>query len=186
MNILRKLKDYIFSLENKCLFCNYEIIDKSNIEYICNNCFDKLILKEEFLKIAEVDLFFYSLFKNRYLDLKINNYRNNKGYLYKVFSEILISGINKNKKILEDIDYITCFPEAENKKRGYDINLLICRELSYRLNKKFIDLEKEIIPNNKNILLVTLEFSSEEYSGRIKLLRSNNKGRINIVSLTYK
>lgn len=186
MNILRKLRDYIFSLENKCLFCNYEILEKTKIDYICSNCLDKLIIREDFVKISEVDIFFYSLFKNRYLDLKINNYMNNKGYLYKAFSEIIISGINKNKEILENIDYLSYFPEQDNKKRGYDVNYLICNEIGYRINKKIINLGKEKIPNDKNILLIVLEYSNEEYAERIKLLRSNNKGRINIISLSYK
>ncbi len=132
---------------------------KKDKDWICDECLNKL--KSNHLKIKYININknkinnkiksqnihkVYYLFE--YKDLirkKIIDYKfNDKSYLYKTFSNIIL----KNKKVcnlLNSYDIIIPVPMFEKKKskRGYNQTELIARELSKKLNINY----------NNNILL---------------------------------
>lgn len=132
---------------------------KKDKDWICDECLNKLKsnhLKTKYININKNKINnkiksqnihkVYYLFE--YKDLirkKIIDYKfNDKSYLYKTFSNIIL----KNKKVcnlLNSYDIIIPVPMFEKKKskRGYNQTELIARELSKKLNINY----------NNNILL---------------------------------
>ena len=123
-------------------------------ESICNKC-------EIELKKSEINLLKYNKKQNlesmhiyRYEGVirgKIIDYKfNNKAYLYKTFSKIIL----KNEKIcgfLKKYDIIIPVPIHKNRKlnRGYNQTELIARELA---KHSHLILEKNVLIKQKNIV----------------------------------
>lgn len=121
---------------------------KNEENYICSKCLDKLNIKLKILK-NEIDgvkynLYFISYYKDYMKKLLIDYKFNNKSYLYKTFSNIIIKE-NNLYKILKSYDIITPVPMSKSRQsiRGYSQTELIINEIAKRLKiNSFQILEK--------------------------------------------
>lgn len=152
--VLEQVLNIIFP--NVCGICGK--IDKNSL---CPKCKIK-IKKNENAKIIKIKnknfteygyLFKYNgIIREKILDYKFND----KSYLYKTFTEIII----KNKKIcgfIKKYDIIIPVPihKKRRKERGYNQSKLIAKEIAKRLE---INMEKDVlykIKNNKAQMLLT-------------------------------
>lgn len=145
--------DYILDLiyPNVCGFCN--TICKENL---CNECEEKIQPK----LLCNIDdyknddtkyfskhlyLFKYDEIRNKILDYKFND----KAYLYKTFSKIII----KNEKIcgfLKKYDIIIPVPihKKRRKARGYNQSELIVKEIAKKIDD--IRLENNVLLKVQN------------------------------------
>lgn len=131
MNIINSFLNLIYP--PVCGICN-----EINSNYYCNNCKEKI----HFLKQSKIELYnnsekiFYEHFflfkyekeiRNLILDFKFNE----KSYLYKTFSKILISD-STFKNLIKNYDCITCVPLHKKRLhyRGYNQSELIAKEIS--------------------------------------------------------
>ncbi len=144
--------DYILELiyPTTCGFC-----DKICKEALCKKCELKLKKHEINLKLKNKKMYFNeSIHIFRYDDIirkKIIDYKfNNKSYLYKTFSKIIL----KNEKVcgfLKKYDIIIPVPIHKKRKleRGYNQTELIAKLIS---NKTHLKLEKNVLIKQKNIV----------------------------------
>ena len=149
--LCKKIESIVFP--TCCLICG-----KLGKEILCNRCekeiYEKAIFKIENNKDIEkyfdkhIYIFEYKdKIRNLILDYKFND----KSYLYKIFSKIII----KNEKIcgiLKKYDIIIPVPihKIRKKERGYNQSELIAREISNNiLNLKF---QNKVIEKIKNTL----------------------------------
>lgn len=146
--MLESILELIFP--TTCGFC-----DKICKDALCKKC--ELKLKKyqiNLLKKHKKMSFNESMHIFRYEDLireKIISYKfNNKAYLYKTFSKIIL----KNQKIcgfLKKYDIIIPVPIHKKRKleRGYNQTELIAKEIA---NQTHLKLEKNILIKQKNII----------------------------------
>lgn len=130
-----------------CGFCG-----KICKEAICKKC--EIKLKKYELDVIRINKKYYNesmhLFKyDGEIRKKIIDYKfNNKSYLYKTFSNLIL----KNKKVCEILkNYDIIIPVPIHKKRmqvrGYNQTELIAKELAKKTHLKF---EKEVLIKKKN------------------------------------
>lgn len=117
--------------------------------HICDNCYQ--ILKKYKMPDERIKRGVYSVYKyeDKVRDLLIEYKFNNKSYLYKFFSEIII----KNKKIckiLKSCDIIIPVPLHRKRllERGYNQSELVIKDVAKKLNLK---IENKILKKTKNI-----------------------------------
>ncbi len=148
MNLIDKFLDYIFP--PVCGICG-----KTNDNYICDSCYcevkrlEKNIITKYNSKNFSKHLYIFKyegIIRDRIIDYKFND----KSYLYRTFTEILL-GNDKVKKYTKQYDLIVPVPISNKRKkeRGYNQSELITDELSNKLN---IGTESRIITkilNNK-------------------------------------
>lgn len=147
--MFEKILNLIFP--NICGFCNQ--IDNNSL---CKNC-ELMLSKYEINCIKDYkqdnkryfDYLFCALRYENKVREKIIEYKfNEKSYLYKTFTKIII----KNKKIygfLKLYDIIISVPMFEDKKavRGYNQSELIAKEIAKQVGLKF---EKDVLIKIKN------------------------------------
>lgn len=133
----------------KCGICK-----KDNDEYICNKCLEEI--KKYYVRESILDNEIISVFEYRdYIKRLIIDYKfNDKSYLYKTFSNIIL----KNEMICEQIkkyDIMVPVPVHIRRflERGYNQSELISNEISKKLkieheNKALIKI-KNISPQSK-------------------------------------
>lgn len=137
---------------NACGFCN-----KICKECLCKKCEIKIKKYEINLMQKNKNKYFDELFcifkyENIIRETLIKYKFNNKPYIYKTFSKIIL----KNKKtcgFLEKYDIIIPVPISKKRKyeRGYNQTELISKEISKKLNIKFIN----------NILIKTIDTKAQ-------------------------
>jgi len=151
MNLLENVLNFFYP--NICGICE-KICDKP----ICNNCLHRI--SKKLISVRKV----YLQTKNRYFDehiylfrytdvireLIINYKFNEKSYLYKSFSYMILN----NKKIMnyiENYDIITCVPIDKKRKkyRGYNQSDLIIKDLCK--NNIKLKYENNILIKIKNL-----------------------------------
>lgn len=129
--MLNKVLDFLFP--PVCGLC-----EKSDKEWICNECLKKLEINLK--KINKKDVYYLTRYKDDIRKMLINFKFNDKAYLYKTFSSIIL----KNKKlckILNSYDIIIPVPMFFKKKnlRGYNQTELIAKEVSKKTNIEFFN-----------------------------------------------
>lgn len=142
------LFDYIFP--NECPFCL-----KENEKGICEKCYKKLdkykrIKRYKMTKNTRFAYVYRDALRTVFLDYKFNE----KSYLYKTFSELILK--NKNLcSILKNYDIITPVPISKNKykKRGYNQSSLIAKEISKKLDLRYVEILQKVKDNNTQSLL---------------------------------
>ena len=145
----QKIENFIFP--PCCLICS-----KLSKEILCKEC-KKELYKKAIFKVQNVEKGKYYFKKHIYIFLykdKIRNlildYKfNDKSYLYKIFSKIII----KNKKIcgiLEKYDIIIPVPIHKKRKRqrGYNQSELIAKEIASKIEK--LEYRENVIEKIKN------------------------------------
>ena len=165
MNLLEKTLEYIFV--PSCGICN-----KIETGYICKECeikiekykineislinLRKTIGLEKYKDIEKMHIFKYKdLIRNTIIQYKFND----KSYLYKTFSEIIL----KDKKAFDFIktyDIIIPVPIHKKKlrKRGYNQSELIANEIAKKMNKKmYLDVLIKIKDNKSQSTLNKVE-----------------------------
>lgn len=115
---------------------------------ICDNCYQN-IKKYEIHEKINKDIYSAYKYKDIIRELLINYKFNDKSYLYKFFSEILI----KNKKIckiLYSCDIIIPVPLHKKRflERGYNQSELIIKDIAKKLD---LQIENGILKKIKNI-----------------------------------
>ena len=111
---------------------------KNTDDWICKSCLDKLNIKlnkcKNEIKGVKYNLYFISYYKDYMKKLLIDYKFNNKSYLYKTFSNIIIKE-NNLCKILKSYDIITSVPMSKNRQaiRGYSQTELISKEIAKKL-----------------------------------------------------
>ena len=170
--------EYILNLiyPPKCGICG-----NTSKEFLCNKC--KLKLKEYELKNKKIKVLsknkeryideIYSIFEYKELirELILNYKFNNKPYLYKTFSKIILN----NEKIcgfLKSYDIIIPVPihKKKRRKRGYNQTELIAKEITKKLDIKV----------ESNVLIKKINTRSQ--SELSKSDRKNNiKGVFNVI-----
>ena len=149
--LCEKLENLVFP--TCCLICG-----KLTKEILCKECkkeiYEKAIFKIERNRDAEkyfdehIYIFEYKdKIRNLILDYKFND----KSYLYKIFSKIII----KNEKIcgiLKKYDIIIPVPIHKNRKneRGYNQSELIAREISRKIPN--LEYRNDVVEKIKNTL----------------------------------
>lgn len=141
--MINKLLDIIFP--PTCGICG-----KIGKKWICSKCYRGLKPYISLKKIqVKKNLYVYYLFvykdilREKILDFKFND----NSYLYRMFVEIIL----KDKRIcelIENSDFLIPVPmyKDNKKKRGYNQDELICKELSKKLNIVF---DNKILVKNK-------------------------------------
>ena len=136
-----------------CLICG-----KLTNKILCNECknglYEKAIFKVEDNK--NKDLYFEKhiyifLYKDKIRNLILDYKFNDKSYLYKLFSKIII----KNEKIcgiLKKYDIIVPVPihKKRKKQRGYNQSDLVAKQIAYEIAS--LEYENKIIEKAKNTL----------------------------------
>lgn len=165
------LFDYIFP--NECPFCL-----KENEKGICEKCYKKVhkykrIEKGKIVANTKFAYAYKDVLRNVFLDYKFNE----KSYLYKTFSELILK--NKNLcSILKNYDIITPVPISKNKykKRGYNQSSLIAKEISKKLDLQYVEILQKVKDNNTQSLLSKRErIDNVKDSYEIKKYISNKK-----------
>ncbi len=111
---------------------------KNTDDWICKSCLDKLNIKlnkcKNEINGVKYNLYFISYYKDYMKKLLIDYKFNNKSYLYKTFSNIIIKE-NNLCKILKSYDIITSVPMSKNRQaiRGYSQTELISKEIAKKL-----------------------------------------------------
>lgn len=135
MKIIENLLNFIFP--PVCGFCN-----NINKDFLCENCNRKIKL----LKISQIDdytnipVFFnehYYMFKyeNEIREYIIKYKFQEKSYLYKTFSMVLLQDKTFIEKFIKNYDIIISVPihKKRMKNRGYNQSELIAKEVSFKL-----------------------------------------------------
>ena len=139
LNIIEKLLNIIFPIQ--CGICG------KLGNNICDECYNNL-KKYEIRKQYE-DVFFAYKYEGIIRNLIIKYKFNDKAYLYKTFSEILLK--NKNLcKFLESYDIIIPVPlhKKRLKERGYNQADLITKEIAKNSGLMYY---RDVLIKNKNI-----------------------------------
>ena len=136
-----------------CLICG-----KLTNKILCNECkkelYEKAIFKVEDNK--NKDLYFEKhiyifQYKDKIRNLILDYKFNDKSYLYKIFSKIII----KNEKIcgnLKKYDIIIPVPihKKRKKQRGYNQSDLVAKEIAHEISN--LEYENKIIEKEKNTI----------------------------------
>ena len=174
--MFEKILDLIFP--NVCGFC-----DKVNKNSLCKNC-ELMLSKYEInciKKIINEKYFDYLCCLLKYennVREKIIQYKfNEKSYLYKTFTKIII----KNKKIygfLKLYDIIIPVPMHKNKKavRGYNQSELIAKEMSKNMGLSF---ENDVLIKTKNTQVQSLLKKTQRTDNVKNAFAINNNEKIN-------
>lgn len=126
----------LFDSEKICLFC---LDSKEDLEgYICPLCRDNIESKHNELKINlnYLDSCYYASYYNRFIKRILHDFKfNDKSYLYKPLSELLIESIMENS-LDRGIDMIFYVPLHRRKKakRGYNQSELLANYISKKLS----------------------------------------------------
>lgn len=147
MKILTRVLDFIFP--PVCGLCG-----KVESRYICDKC-NKIIESITLNKIDTYNNMYFSkhLYIFKYEDIireKIIDYKfNNKVYLYRMFSEMILKNEN-NINFLKQYDILIPVPihRIRKKRRGYNQSELIARNISEEI--KNIKLKLNILKKEKN------------------------------------
>lgn len=136
-----------------CLICG-----KLTNKILCNEC-KKELYKKAIFKVEDnknKDLYFEKhiyifLYKDKIRNLILDYKFNDKSYLYKLFSKIII----KNEKIcgiLKKYDIIIPVPihKKRKKQRGYNQSDLVAKQITYEIPS--LEYENKIIEKAKNTL----------------------------------
>lgn len=152
--------NYLFAYNIKCLICSKEIYDDSNYG-LCEGCYEKIIFTSEFrccklcgrpiLKLGEYESCSECQKHNRSFTLGysctiyegiserlIMDYKyNDKSYLYKFISEIMIDKIEKEKI---EFDYIIYTPIHISRRlvRGFNQTELIARYIGEKTKRRVL------------------------------------------------
>lgn len=149
--LLKKIENIIFP--QCCLICG-KLINK----ILCADCkkelYEQAVFKIENNKNKELYFrkhIYIFLYKDKIRKLILDYKFNDKSYLYKLFSKIII----KNKKIcgiLKKYDIIIPVPihKKRKKQRGYNQSELIAKEISSNIQN--IEYQNNIIQKVKNTL----------------------------------
>ncbi len=154
MNIIENALNFLFP--PVCGIC----IKKSK-NWICENCLTEISPKLKIIKnkINNIEfkiyylLYYKDIIRKRMIEFKFND----KSYMYKTFSNIILK--NKNLcKILNGYDIIIPVPMSKNKKssRGYNQTELIAKEISKNLRLDYN--EKILIKQKDNKMQSMLSF----------------------------
>lgn len=162
-----------------CLICG-----KLTNKILCNECkkelYEKAIFKVEDNK--NKDLYFEKhiyifLYKDKIRNLILDYKFNDKSYLYKLFSKIII----KNEKIcgiLKKYDIIIPVPihKKRKKQRGYNQSDLVAKQITYEMPN--LEYENKIIEKAKNTLPQS-SLSKKQREENVKnAYKIVNKGKI--------
>ena len=182
MYLFEKLLEYIFlpscgicktiGQGYLCRKCGNDI-EKYKIDLIENaNIYDNKKIKN--VKIQKFYIFKYEeIIRNKIIEYKFND----KPYLYRMFSKIIIED-KKSCEFLNSYDIIIPVPvhKTRKKSRGYNQSELIAKELAKRLNLKFYSDVLIKINNNK----VQSKLNKKERMKNVKnVYKIINKQRIN-------
>lgn len=149
--LYKKIEEIIFP--KCCLICS-----KLNKDILCEKCKNEILknvnvkieYKENIKTYYDKHIYFF-LYKDNIRNLILDYKFNDKPYLYKIFSEIII----KNKKIyriLKKYDIIIPVPIHKKRKRirGYNQSELISKEISNKIETvKYENKVLQKIVNNK-------------------------------------
>lgn len=129
--MLNKVLDFLFP--PICGIC-----EKQEKNWICEECLESLEINLK--RIKNKDIYYLVNYKDRIRKLILDFKFNDKAYLYKTFSSIIL----KNKKlckILNSYDIIIPVPMYYKKKntRGYNQTELIAKEISKKINIEFFN-----------------------------------------------
>ncbi len=182
MYLFEKLLEYIFlpscgickiiGQGYLCRKCGKDI-EKYKINLIENtNIYDNKKIKN--VKIQKFYIFKYEeIIRNKIIEYKFND----KPYLYRMFSKIIIED-KKSCEFLKSYDIIIPVPvhKTRKKSRGYNQSELIAKELAKRLNLKFYSDVLIKINNNK----VQSKLNKKERMKNVKnVYKIINEQRIN-------
>ena len=183
MNYLEKILEYIFL--PSCGICS-----KLGEGYLCKNCGKEIRRylinleksdKNENIRIKK----FFVLKYDGIVRKNIIKYKfNDKPYLYKMFSKIILED-KKACEFIKSYDIIIPVPvhKARKSKRGYNQSELIAKEISKELKiKTYSDVLIKI--NNKNIIIFDdIYTTGSTINECIKTLKKSNVNKIGVLIL---
>lgn len=207
MRVYKSMLDFLLNLlyPKKCMFCGAHLSKEE--KYYCNECYYRLpILEEPQCLICGRELFSEFGYKicttcqkhKNYLDVNYPVFRYEgvikeavrkhkfagKMWYYKPFSDFIYGKIHDK---LHNIDYIVYPPVNEKTfyKRGFNQCELIAKELSDRLNIKY--LKKCILKKRDNLIQSSLsadaraENVKNAFMINVKYAESLNKKRVLLI-----
>lgn len=151
-----------------CGFCN-----EINNKHLCENCKNKIekLKNSNIQDYSKVPVFFnehYYLFKyeNEIREFIIKYKFEEKSYLYKTFSKILVDDTIFREKFIKNYDCIISVPihKKRMKTRGYNQSDLIAKEVALTCGIQYME---KVLIKNKNII----PQSSLDMLGRIKNIK---------------